>query len=178
MARSRNDHLKFQVYRGEAFRQALGLLIDEQAQLDPPAIDCTRIKIEPITRAAIEASFLWGDGGLYPWEDVLGWKKKSPKGIDIALWFDQELCGMCYATPRDSKITIKVILLEGKDDKTHPLKGYVLPLSMAIVDSYARMIQCQTIEIQEPDPGCVAWYQENGFDYDDERRLVISVQSA
>ena len=175
---ARNDHLKFQVYRGQAFKQALNLLIEEQGQIDPPDVDCSRIRIEPITRIAIEASMLWGDAELYPWEDVLEWKARSPKGIDIALWFDQELCGMCYANPRDSKITIKVILLEGKHDESHPLKGYVLPISMSIVDSYARMIQCQTIEIQDPDAGCVPWYQENGFYYDEQRRLVISVAAA
>jgi hypothetical protein len=175
---ARNDNLKYQVYRGEAFKQALALLVEDQQQLDPPDVDCTRVRLEPITRAAIDESYVWGEGALYPWEDVLKWKAKWPKGIDIALWYDHELCGMCYANPRDSRITIKVILLEGKPDSTHPLKGYVLPISMSIIDSYARMLKCQTIEVQEPALGCVPWYEENGFSFDDQRRLVISVEPA
>ena len=173
---ARNDHLKYQVYRSEAFKQALQLLEEEQQEMERPDIDVDRVRLTPISSVAIDGSYNWGETE-FNWEDVAKWKTKWPKGIDIALWFDQELCGMCYANPRDSKITIKIILLEGKPDKTHPLKGYVLPIFLTAIDAYARMLGCHFIEIQEPSADCIPWYEENGFEYDDQRRLVISVEA-
>lgn len=172
----RNDHLKFQVYRGTAYRRALELLAEEQATLDPPGIDVSRVRLEPITHAAVEASDGWGEeGAVLSWEDVSAWKHKWPKGIDLALWYGVELCGMAYANARDSRITIKLILLEGKPDDTHHLKGYVLPVTLTAIDAFARMLKLQWIEIQDPAAGAIPWYQQHGFAFDDQRRLVISV---
>jgi hypothetical protein len=175
----RNDHLKYQVYRGEAYQQALGLLAEEQASLDPPDFDVSCVRIEPITPAAVEASYNWSeDGTLLSWEHVAKWKNKWPRGIDLAVWHGVELCGMAYANARDSKLTIKLILIEGKPDSSHPLKGYVLPIALVVIDAFARMLKLKWIEVQDPAPGVIAWYRENGFEFDDERRLVISVEGA
>jgi hypothetical protein len=173
----RNDHLKYQVYRGEAYRRTLELLAEEQASFDPPDLDVSRVRLEPINHAAVEAGYDWSeDGALLSWEDVSKWKRKWPKGIDLALWYGAELCGMAYANARDSKLTIKVILLEGKPDSSHPLKGYVLPIALTAIDAFARMLKLKWIEIQNPASGAIPWYCENGFEFDDERRLVISVE--
>lgn len=178
MAKDRFNHLKYQVFRGEAFKQALSILAEEQALLDPPDIDVSRVRIEPITQEAAEESLNWGEeGALLEWGDVIRWKQKYPRGIDISLWFDQELCGLAYANARDSKLTIKIVLIEGKPDETHPLKGYVLGIALTAIDAYARMLRLQWIEVQDPAAGAVPWYLENGFAFDDQRRLVISVEA-
>lgn len=175
---SRNDPLKYQVYRGEACRQALALLAEEQTTLDPPDLDVACVRLEPINHAAVEASYNWGeDGALLSWEQVSTWKQKWPKGIDLALWYGVELCGMAYANARDSKLTIKLILLEGKPDASHPLKGYVLPIVLTAIDAFARMLKLRWIEVQDPAIGAIPWYCENGFEFDDKRRLVISVEA-
>jgi hypothetical protein len=173
----RNDHLKFQVYRGQAYQQALKILAEEQASLDPPDLDVSHIRLEPITQEAVDASYDWGEeGALLSWEEVSKWKQKYPRGIDLALWYDAELCGMAYANARESKLTIKLILIEGKPDASHPLKGYVLPIALTAIDAFARMLKLKWIEIQDPASGAISWYCENGFEYNDERRLVISVE--
>ncbi|MEK2631405.1 hypothetical protein AAAC13_00735 [Pseudomonas aeruginosa] len=99
-------------------------LIRGQPDLLREGIDPLQIRFEPITDEAIEASHLWGDDAeLYRWEDVPSWKAKDRKGFDLSLWYGSELCGLCYATPRKSSICIKLILLEGNPDDSHPLKG-------------------------------------------------------
>jgi hypothetical protein len=145
--------------------------------LQAAAVDASQIRFEPINDEAMEASHLWGDDAtLFPWEDVHGWKQTDHRGIDIALWYDIELCGMAYASPRQSKLCIKVILLEGKPDRTHPLKGFVAPLVLDAIESYALLIGCSEIEMEEPASGAVAWYETLGFAFDQAGRLVMAVQ--
>ncbi|MEK2631250.1 N-acetyltransferase [Pseudomonas aeruginosa] len=131
-------------------------LLRGQPELLRDGIDPLQIRFEPITDEAIEASQLWGkDAELYRWEDVPSWKDKDRKGFDLSLWYGFQLCGLCYATPRKSSICIKLILLEGNPDDSHPLKGEVASLALLAIDYYARMIKCTEIEVQDPEPfGC------------------------
>jgi hypothetical protein len=141
-------------------------------------IDTSKLRFEPVTKAAIEASYLWDEEVLYPWDCVPDWKGKDSKGFDLALWYGQELCGLCYATPRKSVVQIKVVLLQGKPDKKHPLRGLIAPLSLLAIEFYARMLRCIEIEIQDPDPGAIPYYLTLGFTFDKTDRLVISVGAA
>ncbi|WP_415054877.1 N-acetyltransferase [Halopseudomonas sp.] len=174
--RQRGNHYRYQIYRSVALQQAKELALNN-SDLRNCGIDGTRILLEPINQKTIEDSLSWGDGAsLYPWEDVPTWKNRDPKGIDIALWYDTELCGMAYASPRQSKLCIKIILLEGKPDVTHPLKGFVAPLVITAVESYAVLINCCEIEIEDPNPGAVEWYKSLGFEYGSSDRLVMAIQ--
>ena len=81
---------------------------------------------------------------------------------------------MAYATPKQSKLSIKVVLLEGKPDRTHPLKGFVASLVLEAIDNYAGLLELEEIEIENPAAGAVPWYQELGFQYDATKRLVMA----
>lgn len=175
MRRPKYNDLKYQTFRSEARRLAFDLVQTEPA-FQREGIDPALIRYEPVTQDAINASLLWGEEAtLYPWEDVPSWKAKDKKCFDLSLWYDVELCGLCFATPKGSAICLKIVLLEGKPDRTHPLRGLVAPLSLLAIDNYARMLGCQEIEILDPDPGAIDWYRELEFDYDADRRLVIPV---
>lgn len=158
---------------------AKAFLTENSQGLLSKGLDPELIRYEPITQSALEQSYLWGsEASLYPWEDVPVWKNKDRNGFDISLWYGQELCGLCYASPKASAICIKVILLEGKPSESHPLKGEIAALVLIAISRYARMLGLSQIEIQDPAAGAVRWYKELGFDYDDQRRLVIAVTSA
>lgn len=173
MKRPRGNNLKYQIYRSESLKSAEATAKGRPSLVET-GVDVSKIRFEPITDAAIEASYLWGDGAsLFPWEDVRQWKSQDIRGIDIALWFGVELCGMAYASPRESKLCIKVILLEGKPDSKHPLKGFVAPLVLTAIDNFAALIGCLEIEMENPAAGAVPWYQELGFKYDATNRLVL-----
>ncbi len=176
MSKPRNNDLRLQVFRSTAMQMAHEMLLEAPDELLEKGIDPQRIRYEPITQIALDHSYLWGPGAeLFPWEDVPDWKRKDPKSFDISLWYDQDLCGLCYASPKNSAICIKIILLEGKPDVTHPLKGEVASLALIAIDKYARMLGCSEIEIQDPAPGVIGWYKELGFDFDGKGRLVIAV---
>lgn len=172
----RGNHLKYQIFRSESLKRALETA-QARASLISAGIDVTQIRFEPITDQALEASYLWGDEAeLYPWEEVPKWKADDYKGFDISLWFGIELCGMAYATPKQSKLSIKVVLLEGKPDRTHPLKGFVASLVLEAIDNYAGLLELEEIEIENPAAGAVPWYQELGFQYDATKRLVMAIE--
>jgi hypothetical protein len=138
-------------------------------------IDTSVISFDPITTAAIDASHLWTEAVLYPWDSIPDWKCKDAKGFDLAIWYAQKLCGLCYATPRRSTVCIKIILLQGHPDKTHPLRGWIAQMALLAAEFYTRMLGCNEIEIQDPDPNVVSYYQELGFNFDETNRLVIYV---
>ncbi|WP_256665158.1 hypothetical protein [Pseudomonas sp. SLFW] len=112
--------------RNQIFRSRARALINEKMgsafETSALGIDGRRVGFEPIDRAAITACEHW-EGSTYPWELVSGWKKSDAKGFDLAIWYDQTLCGLCYATPRQSRLTIKIILLEGNPGASIRSKG-------------------------------------------------------
>lgn len=173
--KSHKNDIRYQAYRSQA-RNLSAELIREHPELLREGIDPGLVRFESISNSAIEARNVdWHESESYPWEDVPGWMTRDRKGFDLALWYGAELCGLFYATPRRSSICIKVILLEGKPDPAHPLKGEVAALALLAVEYYARMIKCTEIEIQDPEPLAVNWYQELGFSYTADGRLVIRV---
>ncbi|MBA1280441.1 N-acetyltransferase [Stutzerimonas stutzeri] len=174
MKRGRGNSLKYEVYRSESLKTAAEIAKEHDA-LIAAGVDVAQIRFEPITNDAVEASLLWGDDAtLFPWEDVLAWKATDSRGIDISLWFGIELCGLAYASPRNSKLCIKVILLEGKPDKSHPLRGFVAPLVLEAIVNYATLLGCVEIEMEEPAAGAVPWYRKLGFEFDATNRLVMA----
>jgi len=175
MPRHRGNKLKYQILRSNAFKST-HRIASANAALRLRGIDCAKLRLEPIDTRAMAASLLWGDTGLiFLWENVANWKQRDPRGLDIALWFDTDLCGLCYATPRKSLLCVKVILLEGKPDAQHALKGLVAPLMLTAIESYGITLGCVEIEVEKPAPGAVEWYQNLGFGYDLTGRLVISI---
>lgn len=176
MSKNRGNEFRYQILRSEARNAAQALALENQNLIDR-GIDTAQIRYEPITHNAVDASDLWGDAEtLYPWHDVHEWKQDDSRGFDIALWFGQELCGLCYASPRKSKLCIKIVILEGKPDRTHPLRGAVAALALTAIENYAVMIGCTEIEVQEPAVGAIPVYESLGFAFDATGRLVIAVE--
>lgn len=176
MSKNRGNEYRYQILRSEARRAAQELALGNH-NLISRGIDTTQVLFEPITQIAIEASDLWGDEEtLYPWHEVHDWKQEDTRGFDVALWFGPELCGLCYASPRKSKLCIKIVILEAKPDRSHPLRGVVAALALTAIENYAVMIGCTEIEIQEPAMGAFSVYMNLGFVIDPTGRLVIAVE--
>lgn len=136
-------------------------------------IDVAAVRFEPITAAALLKCHLWDTTAIYPWDHIPDWKRKDAKGFDLAIWYGQILCGLCYATPRRSTICLKIVLLQGDPDRSHPLRGLIAQIAILAADFYARMLGCIVIEIQEPDPNVVFYYRDLGFEFDQNNRLVM-----
>ncbi|EXF91861.1 hypothetical protein HK44_013725 [Pseudomonas fluorescens HK44] len=172
--KGKGTELRNQTFKSDARKLAYKTLSnDKDAQA--AGINASALKFDPITLESIDAYHLWGETVLYPWDNIPDWKRKDAKGLDLAIWYEGELCGLCYATPRKSTICIKIVLLQGRTSDTHPLRGWVAPMALLVTEFYARMLGCCEIEVQEPAPGVIPYYQKLGFDFDKTNRLVFSL---
>lgn len=99
--------------------------------------------------------------------------RQRPTNIRAAFWYEEELCGLCYATPRRSTICMKIVLLQGHTCKTNTLRGWIAPMALLTTEFYARKLGCTQIEVQEPDSGAIPYYQTLGFYFDTTGRLVF-----
>ena len=173
--RRRISKLRYQIFRSQA-RSLTYELLCRQPDFLSGNVEAIQVRIEPITHEAVTACLGWSESGCsFPWEEIVDWKDNDPKGFDIAIWFASELCGLCYASPRKSRLCIKVILLQGNPSKSHPLRGEIAVLALTSIDFYARMLGCQEIEVQDPLEGAMSVYEALGFTLTAEGRLVIQV---
>ncbi|EJM59436.1 hypothetical protein [Pseudomonas sp. GM48] len=171
-------HLRYQLYKSQARKQAsitTARLQNELEQTGAFDIELSRVRFEAIDAQALNAYDQWGDTH-FSWHDVTGWKAREPMCFDLAIWFDQELCGLCFANPNQSRLRVKIVRLEGKPANDHPLKRHVATLTLTAVTHFARIIGSEQIEIQEPLEGAITLYQQLGFEFDMEGRLVMLVE--
>lgn len=112
------------------------------------------------------------------WLDVPRCGRGHPKAISLSLWHGQTLCGLCFATPKRSKFRIKLMLVEGHPDSTHPLKGFVAAMMITAVEDYAKLIDLPSILIPKPLPEVVPLYKKLGFAYNQDKELVKPIDLA
>ncbi|MFY0730194.1 hypothetical protein [Pseudomonas sp. NFX15] len=178
MPRERS-HLRYQLYRSKARKLASLKTAQLQHQLEmvgPVELDLSRVRFEAISTQALHAWERWEDSH-FSWGEVAGWKAREPLALDVAIWFDEHLCGLCFANPNNSRQRMRIVRLEGSPAKAHPLKKRIAPLSMLVIEQYARIIGSTLMEVQEPLEEAVSVYRRLGFYFDADRRLVKAVES-
>ncbi len=166
-------YLRYQVYRSEARKRAALTFAKLHSELEARAIvdvDYSRVRFEAIDASAMKAYEQWLDPH-FCWEEIVRWKAKEPMSFDLAIWFDRELCGLCFANPNQSRLRVRIVRLEGQPDE-HPLKSRIATFALTAVTHFARIIGSQQIEIQEPLSGAIPLYRQLGFEFDSEGRLV------
>jgi hypothetical protein len=170
--------LRYQLYRSRARKLAAISTAQLQHELElagPTVLDLSRVRFEAINVQALSAFELW-DNPHFLWGDIVVWKAREPLALDIAIWFDDELCGLCFANPNKSRLRIRIVRLEGRPKEAHPLKKRIATLAMIAIEHYAQIIGSRLLEVQEPQKGAVSIYQELGFDFDTEGRLVKTLE--
>ncbi|CAK15171.1 hypothetical protein [Pseudomonas entomophila] len=124
------------------------------------------LEIGEIDTRAISAHEQWlPDPHDFGWERVPRWKTRHvhARALDIALWHEDHLAGMCWATPLDSQEKIMVLYLQRNPDNTLATKGYVAPLCLSAVRYYAWMLGLKWVVIRNPLPQARAAYTQDGF---------------
>ncbi|MFW9082880.1 hypothetical protein ACOI9X_26980 [Pseudomonas sp. P2757] len=172
-------HLRYQLYKSQSRKLAAQSVAHLQRQLklfDAQTIDLSRVRFDPINTQALDAFELWDDP-YFSWNEVIGWKAREPLALDIAIWFEEELCGLCFADPNNSRRRLRIVRLEGRPGGTHPLKNRIGMLALIVIEQYAQFIGCTVLKIQEPLSGAVSVYQKLGFGFDNEGRLVKSLEN-
>ncbi|NNA67618.1 hypothetical protein [Pseudomonas gessardii] len=139
------DSLRYQLYRSKALRLAnastqQGYKNLKHTDAQGTEIDLTHVRFELIDRHALAAYQDWAEDAHFSWDEVATWKGREPMAFDLSLWYDEVLCGLCFANPNQSRLRIKLIRLEGRPGKSHPLKSRIASLTMIAIDHYARII--------------------------------------
>jgi len=166
--------LRYQLYRSEARKRTAVTFSKLQGELEERGvvdIDHSRVRFEAIDASAMKFYEEWINPH-FCWEDVVRWKAREPMSFDLAIWFDHELCGLCFANPNKSRLRVKIVRLEGQPSTDHPLKNRIATFALTAVTHFARIIGSQQIEIQEPLSGAIPLYRQLGFEFDPEGRLV------
>lgn len=171
-------HLRYQLYKSQARKLACLSAAQLQQELEQPGsstFDLSKLRFEPIDVNALNAFEHWEDPH-FSWNQAAKWKAREPWALDVSIWFNGVLCGLCIANPNKSRHRIRIVRLEGHPD-VHPLKKRIAPLALLVVEHYAQIIGSRIIEVQEPLEGAVSTYQRLGFEFDVEGRLVKSMES-
>lgn len=136
------------------------------------------VRFAPIDEAALEHFRNWNSSHGFPWSDAPQVIAKNSRHFDLALWYADQLCGLCFATPSGRRTLVRIMLLEGRpsDSSTvHPLKGKVVSLCLLAVSSYCKRIGATRIIIDKPLQGVVEVYRRHHFDYV-EGELVLTLR--
>lgn len=131
--------------------------------------DYSQVRYESINNATLNALEGWSREPHFDWWDSPGAVKRDPKCLDLSLWFADQLCGLCFATPSSGKTLVRIKLLEGNPDEFHPLKGQVTTLMLLAVNQFCKLVDAQVIVVDEPWEGAIPHYLELGFAYNGEQ---------
>lgn len=88
--------------------------------------------------------------------------------IELAIWYDNELCGLMLGKASDGKLVFKINYLQGGEEG-HPLENSILPIASRCAELFAASIHADWIAIQDPidREGLINYYREQGFTEDD-----------
>jgi hypothetical protein len=76
-------------------------------------IDLSKVRFEAINAQALDAWKCW-EHPHFAWDEVVGWKAREPLALGLAIWFEEELCGLCFANPNNSGRRLRIVRLEGR----------------------------------------------------------------
>lgn len=136
--------------------------------------DYSQVRFDSINAAALLALETWKGEPHFDWWESPDAVKRDPKCLDLALWFADQLCGLCFATPSTGKTLVRIKLLEGNPDELHPLKGQVTTLMLLAVNQFCKLVDAQVIVVEDPWEGAIPHYLDLGFSFN-AGRLELAV---
>lgn len=121
------------------------------------------LRLTGITQAALTAweqtwAPLVGDSsqpGGWNWRQIAQAHTRYPDAFHLAIWSGLALCGLSAGRPSRGHHYLAVNFLEGSPVADHPLKGKVLPLTIAAAMAYGRALDARSLRLTNPLPGAV-----------------------
>ncbi|WP_226505172.1 hypothetical protein [Pseudomonas sp. MWU16-30317] len=123
------------------------------------------IAVTEISEEAIDQYEDWRSEYDFGWERVLAWKSRPAHAvaIDIAVWYEGVLAGMCWASPKNSHEKVFVLYIQRNPDKRLPTRGFIAPLCLSAVRSYGLLLGMSYVVIDNPIPQAREAYEREGF---------------
>lgn len=140
---------------------------DVYAELSRPGESSRKIRLEPITAAALKTFkevWLLHDRRVdWNWpEEVEIWRRKCPSRLEMSVWHENHLCGLLIARTSSNRKKLYIEGIEGAPYH-HPLKGSVIPICISAAETYAGMIDAMEVRVRDPDPAVESSYIELGY---------------
>lgn len=90
-------------------------------------------------------------------------KYREQYRIDIAIWTEQELCGLALGGIDKNNAYLAIDYIEGSPIE-HSLKGYILDIVLTIIYRYATIYHISELRLNEPVDGLISLYKSKGFE--------------
>ncbi|MBU1393886.1 MAG: hypothetical protein KJ856_10205 [Gammaproteobacteria bacterium] len=157
---------KFRKIRQDIYEEVSRLVVEEFPDLDG------RIRLTEITMNALDARINNWEQHPDPERQILDdpedwrtttdrYKRDHPTRLELAIWYDDTLCGLMLGKPSEGRLVVKINFIEGAFE--NPLKGMILPIATQCAELFASFIGAPWVGIQDPLDG-VRWrYEELGF---------------
>ena len=138
----------------------------------PKAINMPGVRLTPINSLAISAYLQWPNNDRLPpnggwdWSSwVKHYRKKHPKRFEAAVWFGGHLCGLLLGRMSGKNIHVRLEVLEGSTDASHPLKGRVAYIALSAIEMFGYALGAKESRIIDPVHGAINSYKKLGYNF-------------
>lgn len=119
------------------------------------------LRLTPIDLAALNAAKPWRAAQAVGWEWPAVIKRRRANRFDLAIWHGEILCGLAYG-PADAA-WVAIGFLQGSPDPTHPLRGRVIPIVLAVLEAQMLAAGADEARLLSPFPELVPLYEARGY---------------
>lgn len=157
---------QYQLIRAEALKQTKNDFEDEKPHLKG------FVSLTEITEKALSEHDKWDIPQNrqvgWNWRDAINNYKNVNARIELAIWHNQELCGLMLGKASDGKLVVKINYVQG-GNFNNPMKGYIVPIATRYAELFANAIGSEWVGIQDPldEVELIEYYKKLGFDQSD-----------
>lgn len=120
----------------------------------PEGTSLTDINDEALAQADQWGGFRWG---------YIGRKfRRRPRRVELAIWYDDELCGIACGRVSNKRVVASIHYLES-NPRAHPLRGSVAAIASRFLDTMALLAGCNETSIQNPVEPLIGFYKDLGY---------------
>ncbi|MFV7771627.1 hypothetical protein [Shewanella marisflavi] len=149
--------------------QALQVTLAEFRDILPNLAD--GIRLTDLTEEALQAQeqipqpVVPGRQIGWNWREVRdNYRRNHLARIELAIWFNDELCGLMAGKASEGRLVFKLNYMQGGRPQ-HPLKGQIVPIASRCAELFAIAIAADWIAIQDPmdNDELLEYYRDLGF---------------
>lgn len=109
--------------------------------------------------------------GDFPWGQIMRQIRTTPRRLDVAIWADNTLCGLCAGMAAKTKRDVAIRFLETFHGP-NPLRGLIVPIAVECAAAYAQILGARRLKIRNPADGALPKYEAIGFRLVSPRRVA------